>query len=258
MTTMILMIAFGAGAYDAMFDKGVELYYQEDYAGSVDSFEQLISQGVENPAVFCNLGNGYYRMGKIAPAIANYERALRLDPSLVDVRANLFRAVEHTERRLSKPAPSDWEQSLLFWHYGLSKSVAFRLALGCWFACWGLLALRQFKQVRYLRRTAAAAGLLAVLFAASTWAKSQSSGLAVANAPRVPVHYGNNENETVRFELYEGDRVHVDTRSGGWARLKTANGERGWAPERYLIFIDPPYGPLTTLVEPVANNEVPR
>ena len=243
MTAAILMLALGAGAYDEMFDKGVESYYQGDYEGSVNSFEQLVSQGVEDPAVFCNLGNGYYRMGKIAPAIANYERALRLNPGLTDVRASLYRAVEQTERRLSKPAPSDWEQSLFFWHYGLSKPAAFRLAAGWWVVFWGLLTLRQFKQIRFLRRAAAVAGLLAVLFAVSTWAKSQSSGLAVANAPRVPVYSGNQEVDIVHFELYEGDRVHVEIRNDGWAKVETANEKRGWARERYFIFVDPPYGP---------------
>lgn len=245
MTAAILMLTLGAGAYDEMFDKGVEAYYQGDYQGSVESFEQLITQGVEDPAVFCNLGNGYYRLGKVAPAIANYERALRLDPSSADVRANLFRAVERTERRLSKRAPLDWEQSLLFWHYGLSKPAVFRLSLAFWTLFWGLLALRQFKRIRFLRRGSAVAGFLALLLAISVWSKSQASGLAVANAPRVPVYSGNNEVDIVHFELYEGDRVYVETRGDGWAKVETANGERGWARERYLIFVDPPYNPAS-------------
>ncbi len=257
MTAAVLMLILGAGTYDEMFDKGVESYYQADYASCVESFEQLVSQGVSDPAVFCNLGNAYYRVGQIASAIANYERALRLDPGLTEVRASLFRAVEQTERRLSKPAPSDWEQSLLFWHYGLSKPAAFRLSVACWALFWGLLALRRFRQMRFLRRTAAVTALFAILFATSTWGKSQSSGLAIANALRVPVHYGNNEVETVYFELYAGDRVYVDTRGDGWARLETANGERGWAQERHLLFVDPPYGPASAFEEPAVENEVP-
>ena len=84
-------------------------------------------------------------------------------------------------------------------------------------------------------------GLLTTLFAASWWVKSNPHQLAVAAQRGVPVRYGVSDTETVRFELYEGDRVAVDRRNNGWARVETAGGERGWTREEYLVFVGPPY-----------------
>jgi len=83
--------------------------------------------------------------------------------------------------------------------------------------------------------------VLAVAFGLSAWVKAHGDLYAVANNERVPVHYGTSEDETVRFELYEGDRVLVDRRESGWARVMTADGERGWARGRALAFVGPPY-----------------
>ena len=68
--------------------------------------------------------------------------------------------------------------------------------------------------------------------------------VAVANANVVHVHYGTDEDETVRFDLSEGDRVTVDKRVSGWSRVSTADGERGWARDKDLVFVGPPYGRL--------------
>ncbi len=45
--------------------------------------------GQWNPALFYNLGNAYFRTGDLGRAILNYERALALDPSQPEARANL-------------------------------------------------------------------------------------------------------------------------------------------------------------------------
>ena len=90
--------------------------------------------------------------------------------------------------------------------------------------------------------------VLAAAFGASAWAKAHPPALAVAAVERVPVHYGTNEDEAVRFELYEGDRVAVDRRADGWARVNISSGERGWARESDLVFVGPPYEASTRAI----------
>lgn len=234
-------VVLGAGTFDTIYQTGVQAYEEGDYHTAAESFEQLIAEGVVDPAVFYNLGNAYYRAGEVGPAIANYERALQLRPGLVVARENLVRAVNATERRLSKPAPPAWEQSLLFWHDTLTPQAAYWAAIVCWFAFWTALAVRRFKSVKYLRIAALVLLVLSAAFATSLYAKSHPQQLAVASEHRVPVHYDTDTEETVRFELYEGDRVLVDERRDGWARVVTAHGERGWAQAGNLTFVGPPY-----------------
>lgn len=64
--------AYTAGAYD----KAISLYNAAAEKGT-------------SASLFYNLGNAYYRKGRLGMAILNYERALRLDPTMEEARVNL-------------------------------------------------------------------------------------------------------------------------------------------------------------------------
>ena len=239
----VLCMAFlvGGNAFDETFQAANAAYDAGDYAAAIDKYERLVGESVDVPSVFYNLGNAYYRAGHVGPAIANYERALQLDPGFDNARENLNTAVRETTQRLARPLPAEWEQSLLFWHYALPSRTTSALAAAFWCAFWAVLGIRQWRPLRYTKRAALTVGILALAFGGSAWVKSHPAMIAVANDEEVPVHYGTDEKETVRFNLYAGDRVTVDKRQSGWARVTTIDEERGWAKERSFTFVGPPY-----------------
>lgn len=63
-------------------------YIKEDYTAAIQIYEALLKNG-EAAEVYYNLGNSYYKIGEIAKAVLNYERALLLQPGNSDIRANL-------------------------------------------------------------------------------------------------------------------------------------------------------------------------
>lgn len=235
------LMAAAADVYAQEFQRAAEAYNAGEYDAAIDTYEQLVDGAVVHETLFYNLGNAYYRTGRLGAAIANYERALDLDPDFDNARANLEKAVSETKQRLARPLPPDWEQSLLFWHYLVSRKTTNRLALLFWAAFWLVLGVRQVRPLRYTRRAAAVLAVLALAFGGSAWAKAHAPALAVADADPAPVYYGTSEDGTVRFELHPGDRVTVDRRRAGWARVKTASGEYGWTKEDNLMFVGPPY-----------------
>lgn len=239
--SLLVWALLGASAFDQTFERGVEAYERGRYTESIAAFEHLVDQGVVDPALFYNLGNAYYRNGQLAPAIAYYERALQLNPGLRNAQENLRRAVAQTERAMSRPQPSEWEQSLFSWHFGLSRRASASVALVFWALGWVLLSVRLLRPWPYFRRAATAALVIALVFGVSWWLKADPPMLAVASEPRVPVRYGTRAEEAVRFELYEGDRVLIDARKNGWVRVVTSGGERGWASAHQLLFVGPPF-----------------
>ena len=245
----------GVNAFDETFAKGNEAYYQGNYEGAALAYEQLLGSSVINSVVFYNLGNAYYRQGRLGDAIVNYERALRLRPGMDGAKQNLDKALRATERNLARPLPPPWEQSLFFWHSDFSFSAMRNLAMLCWVLAWGLLALRQWRTVRYLRRLAVLAAVLAVSFSGSAWIKAHPAELAVAKDEIVPVRFGKSENESVRFELYAGDRVEVDALEDGWARVTTVSGERGWAQQGNLLLVGQPVALGTYSMSTVYDGE---
>jgi len=244
MAATCLLLVLGGNVYNAAFDEAALAYESGQYGEAIDRYEQLIGESVVHAAVFYNLGNAYYRHGDVPAAIANYERALQIDPRLDPARRNLDQAVRETQQRLARPLPADWEQSLLFWHYNMAPRETFWAAMALWLAFWAVLGVRQWRPLRYTRGAGLVLGLLAAAFGASVWAKAHPAQLAVAGKEIVSVRYGTGDEETVRFELYAGDRVTVDRRVPGWARVTSVDGERGWARDDSLLFVGPPYAPF--------------
>lgn len=234
----------GATAFEQNFDTATKAYQDEDFVASVRSLEQLIGQGIEDVEVFYNLGNAYYRMNMLGPAIANFERARLVDPRMKDAEENLFRAVNRTERGLSRPEASGWMSTLLSWDGALSPRMSYGLACVAWVLFWSLLGIRHARSWPYLRTVAAVLIVAAVGFGASAWRKAAPSGIAVAMVTPVPVRYGAREQETVHFELYEGDRVLVDRQENEWVHVHAADGEDGWVKRASLAFVGPPYEPF--------------
>lgn len=247
--SLLLTILLGATAFDRAFDEGLAAYQNGDFNTAIDRFETLMEQGVAEPALFFNLGNAYYRVGRLDAAIVSYERALQLAPTDVNIRENLGRAVARTERSLPKPNPPGWEQAFFFWHSDLTGTRSLFVAAVTWSLAWLVFSIRLYRPWPYLRMAGTALILVAFLFLGSWWVKAHPQPFAVAAHDRVPVRYGHRPAETIRFELHRGDRVRIDDRRDGWVRVETHDGERGWTEESHLYLVGPPYTPLRALSE---------
>ncbi len=238
---VLALASSGATAYDETFDRACELYRQGDYGNAAQQLERLVSEGVADSVVFYNLANSHYRNGKRGLAIANYERALLLDPNNESAEANLALCVGETERGLRRPAPPLWERVLFSWHYRVSAGVSRFLGWTAWFGFWGVLALRYWRPIRLLGLVAVLLAFGAAVGGTSAWLKAHPPELAVAGSGPIPVRYGIGDKETVRFELYEGDRVILEREEGEWARVRVSSGERGWTKLDGLIRVGPPF-----------------
>ncbi|MCL4694456.1 MAG: tetratricopeptide repeat protein [Candidatus Hydrogenedentes bacterium] len=237
----IVSLIHGATVFNSAFDRANAAFLEDDFQTAIKGYEQLVSDGVADADLFYNLGNAYYRAGRLGPAIANYERALHLRPDFESADRNLAQCLGETQRQLSAPLPPPWQQALLFWHSGLTPKASLVVALACWILVWALLAIRLKWRRPYLRRAAVISAVVAVMFGLSSWVKEHPPLLAVANNDNVPVRYGIGPDETLRFELFAGDRVVVERRADGWIRVATAGGERGWVEEDELTLVGPPY-----------------
>ena len=69
--------------------KADSAYNSKDYTEAADLYKTIIKEYGVSSDLYYNLGNTYFRMGKISQSILAYERALKIDPSNKDARANL-------------------------------------------------------------------------------------------------------------------------------------------------------------------------
>ena len=96
------------------------LYEQEKYQEAAALYEQLLTDEGSAPEVYYNLGGCYYKLDDIPHSILNYERALRLDPSDEDTRANLALARAKTSDKVT-PAS---EMFFVTWWKNLCNSLS--------------------------------------------------------------------------------------------------------------------------------------
>ncbi|WP_298139964.1 tetratricopeptide repeat protein [Flavobacterium sp.] len=64
-------------------------YNDGKYEAAITSYESVLANGQQSAELYFNLGNCYYKLHKVAPAIYNYEKALQLNPNDQEIQTNL-------------------------------------------------------------------------------------------------------------------------------------------------------------------------
>lgn len=71
------------------FEQGNKFYAKENYEAAISSYESVVNSGKQSAELYFNLGNSYYKLHKVAPAVYNYEKALLLSPNDSEIKTNL-------------------------------------------------------------------------------------------------------------------------------------------------------------------------
>lgn len=217
--------------------EGDSAYMKEDYAAAIQIYEALLKRG-EAAEVYYNLGNSYYKIGEIAKAVLNYERALLLQPGNSDIRANLDVARAKTIDKV-EPIP---EVFFVSW----TKSLINCMSVDAW-ARWGIvsfilliIALYFFifsKRIMW-KKIGFISGiiLLVITICANLFASQQKEELvnrneAIVMSPSVTVRSTPSESGTSLFILHEGSKVNIkDNSMKEWKEIRLEDGKVGWVP----------------------------
>ncbi len=217
--------------------EGDSAYIKEDYAAAIQVYEALLKNG-EAADVYYNLGNSYYKIGEIAKAVLNYERALLLQPGNNDIRANLEVARTKTIDKV-EPIP---EVFFVSW----TKSLINSMSVDAW-ATWGIISFILLIVALYFfifsKQTAwKKAGfisgiiLLIITICANLFASEQKEHLinrneAIIMNPSITVRSTPSESGTSLFILHEGRKVSIkDNSMKEWKEIRLEDGKVGWIP----------------------------
>lgn len=213
-----------------------QAYLTGDWARASQQYAALVDAGVVHPHLYYNLGNAYFRQGRLGPAIYNYERALRLDPGFEDARANLALARETVATRWEdrlQGAGSEplWIRAATF--LSLEQLSVLLVLLNALF--FGGLLLARFMSDgawRIVARvlsvfTGLTTAAVAVLFIAHIWF-IEKTPLGIALEDEVRLHEGRDPSTRERWTIHAGMRVRIKARESGWLRVVLANETEGW------------------------------
>ena len=245
--TAILITAWSllsGQAPEARLAQANAAYQGGDYEQAVETYESLLAEGLESEALYYNLGNAYFRQGRLGRAVLNYERARLLDPADADIRHNLAIARGQLPERF-EAVP---EFFLLRWWRGAHQLAAattwavLGLAL-CWLGVAGLIVWL-LAGTRETRKRGFFAGLVLLLLsglpfalAAGQAAYERDTGFAVVIDAEATLRSGADARSAPVEALPPGVKVRLLDVIGDWHKVRLANGEEGWLPAGAFVAV---------------------
>ena len=228
-------------AQESTLKEAEEAYAKEDYTQAIELYESVLKSYGESAMVYYNLGNAYYKAGKVAPAILNYERALLLNPGDSDTRFNLQVARQKTVDKIEPIGEfflTRWIGTVedVYSVDGWAKwgVASFVLFIGC-------LVLFFFSKWIRLKKIGFFAGIcfLLISLVANLFADSQQDKLlhradAIVFASTVTVKSSPDASGTDLFILHEGTKVTIKSTLGEWSEIQLEDGNVGWMPSKEI------------------------
>jgi tetratricopeptide (TPR) repeat protein len=215
------------------FEKAGKLYEQQSYDSAAWYYEQILSSGVSNSAVYYNLGNSYFRVKKVGLALLNYEKARKLAPSDADILANIKFANSVLIDRIPMPQQTFFGTILFRLH------TLFPLNTQLWLLFFLILSLSALfaaglyasPNVRLWLIYLSSLLLLATCaLGASAGIKiysSERAGFAIVLTPSLDAKNEPNGNKLI-FTAHEGTKFRVRKTIGEWSLVSLPTGLSGW------------------------------
>lgn len=234
---------FAAGAGNSLISDGQALssftaaglaYQAEDYDKAISAYEDILRAGKESGALYYNLGNSYFKKGKLGKAILNYERAGRLVPREGDLIFNL----EYARGRLSAVAPEgaatlwgelverrvrNWTDRELAWAFCCLALVLAATHLISLYGQWPPRWRRPAIGVLCVLILICSGGFVAKLAAQTDRAVAITAGDAKFE-PRADA--------TTYFSFEEGTVLKIIRTENDWAKIQCSDGTTGWVPQK--------------------------
>ena len=205
------------------------------YATAAEKFQLLVDSGIENDQLYFNLATAQLQSGQHGRAIANYRRALRIDPASELYRNQLAVAEKRvvvtagTNPRIVDSAQRGNDVLLRF----VGPRAMIGISIAAWAAFWCILVLRTIG-VQFYWKSAAAITLGCAVLAAGSYLLRVTpflrNDVAVLTSDAVSVREGDGEEfaEITKLTAAEGRVVEVLDRRGGWLRIGLQSGTAGW------------------------------
>ena len=229
---------------EELFKKGNEHYIKGEYEEAINSYESIVTKGYINAQLFYNLGNAYFRFGKLGKAILYYEKAKKISPSDEDINHNLSfansRIIDNIET-LPKFFIFEWWENLLslfsitgwtFTAYFLYLLVLF--SIGVYFFA------RSFKIQKlalYSGLISALTFILVVILLIVNLNRELNVKYAVIIDQQVVTKFSPDVKSGDAFVVHEGLKVKAEDSINDWVKIKLIDGKVGWLKKESLEII---------------------
>lgn len=221
---LLLLAAHTAPAQN--MEQAEASYRLGKFSAALALYEEELKNRPNDPFVYYNIGNCYFKMGSRGLAAANYYRAFKLAPRDADIRHNLSLALSSGgERLVPAGMPVALHKAFFALSYNEIKGLFFLLL---WLCCtlgsvW--LVKRKFGRVLIL------AAITFVLCGGWMWWRNalETQPLAVVAAPSAEIRSGPGTNFPASANAAQGHLLLVLDEKDSWYNVVVkSQGLKGW------------------------------
>jgi tetratricopeptide (TPR) repeat protein len=216
--------------------KSANKFYQDgNYQLAIDSYQKILGQGFESGALYYNLGNSYFKTGKLGDAIYSYEKGLKIEPNDEDLSYNLKIANSRTVDKITQLPKlflvSWWEglvTSLNVSGWSLFVIILFWILLVS-IAIYFFSRRTNLQRVSFFSSSISLAVLImavALLFARVNREAATNYGILLGQTYSVKVSPDSKSNDA--FVIHEGIKFAIEDRVNDWAKIRLIDGKVGW------------------------------
>ncbi|MBU2062118.1 MAG: tetratricopeptide repeat protein [Bacteroidetes bacterium] len=224
------------------FDAGNELYKNGKYEEAVNAYNAVLKSKKQSAELYYNLGNCYYKLNKVAPAIYNYEKALVLKPNDANTKNNLRFAQKRTVDEI-KVIPKvgfakilrDFTASYNYniWGYiSVGFSGLFLIAFLGYYFSKNSAVKRVFFFGMFVMVVLMVISILAAIFEMDQF-KNERPAIVFAEAVDIKKE-PQSASKTI-IALHEGAKVYVQETVNNWKKVQLTDGTEGWIEKTAIV-----------------------
>lgn len=217
---------------------GAAAYQAGDFSSAAEAWQNCVDREFQNADLFYNLGNAYFREGRLGMAILNFEKALRLDPANADYQYNLKFARGMTKDKVESSAEEENPLLNFFFkaHHFLSLTEQLYAIVALVWIIFILFALRLLLTSPRARNVLVASvfpvvfvlGILACSAGYKIYRENAGVlGVVIADSADI-VSSPSNKGQTLNM-LSEGTELEVLGVKDGWVHVRLGEKINGFA-----------------------------
>ncbi len=224
---------------DTWLESAESAYAAKQFDEARQIYERVLAEGYYSAALYYNIGNCYFRLNDLGPAILFYERAALLQPADGAIRHNLRIA---TQAQINQMQSTSGFFLRRWWRTVTNLLTTNGWAiLGATLIWLGIAGLSFWKLggSRKIRKWGFWSGwsLLLVSFLAISIAWGQNyfdrqNPYAILMADEQTIHIAPDGRSETLLTGYEGLKVRLLDQIGDWKKIRLPNGDEGWLPAR--------------------------
>lgn len=220
-----------------LMNSGNEFYQNKQYEEAIENYEAILKQGYLSSELYYNLGNAYFKKGKLGRAILFYEKSLKIQPNNEDAVHNLKIANARTVDKI-QDVPQlffiKWWNIILSTFTSTSWQVIifiFYILLLICVAVYLLIRNLQIQKYAFIFGTLNIGALIfsVILFFASLERES-SNDFAILQQSAITAKISPDSQSDDAFVIHEGIKFKIEDQVNNWVKIRLSDGKVGWLP----------------------------